>query len=148
MEGKKRKRRRLHVYPRNLLAVSGVIQVSLLTVHIESITRMTTVIVGFYLLAFILASTINILNGYGFTGGGSMMVIAGTLFVTLVQMVFGILYISTILGETAFLQSERVIPQMGYSILLFAGGMLAALLAIFFEFKVYLQKDEIYKYMM
>ncbi|ORC36232.1 hypothetical protein B4O97_06470 [Marispirochaeta aestuarii] len=145
---KKKKRRRVHLYPRNLLALSGFLQVALLTVHIAAITKMTTVIVGFYLLAFILSSTINILNGYGFSAGAGAAAIVGTLLVSCVEFFFGVLYMKAVLTETALLTAEITIPEMYYSLALFAGGMLAAVLALVFEVIVSRKSDDLYRYIM
>jgi len=144
----KKKRKRLHVYPRNLLAVSGVLQVSLLSVHIDAITRMQAVIIGFYLLAFILLTTLNILNGFGFSSRPGISAVLGTLMVTLLQLVFGSLYLMTMIAETSFFTSESSIPAMPLSSALFLLGMIGAFVAIYFELKVFRHADDIYKYMM
>lgn len=148
LKPKKKKRKRLHVYPRNLLTISGILQVCLLQVHIEAITRLLTVIIGFYLLAFILVSTLNILNGFGFASRPNLTAIVGTIFVTLCQLLFGVLYIVTIVKETALFSSESSTPQMIFSVSFFILGMLSAFVAMYFEIKVYRHADDIYQYMM
>jgi hypothetical protein len=148
IEQKKKKRKRLHVYPRNLLAISGILQISFLQVHIEAIIRIQNVIIGFYLLSFILATTINILNGFGFSTKPNLAAILGTAFVTFIQIIFGILYTSLIVIETNMFSSQHTLPVMIVSVIFFILGILSALAALFFEIKVFRHADEIYQYMM
>lgn len=148
LKPKKLKRKRLHVYPRNLLTISGILQVCLLQVHIAAIVRLYNVIIGCYLLAFILFSTINILNGFGFATRPSLTAIVGTIFVTLCQMLFGILYISMVITETKLFTSEITLPVMIFSVIFFILGMLSTIIAMYFEIKVFRHADDIYQYMM
>ena len=53
-----------------------------------------------------------------------------------------------VLTETAFLTAEITIPEMYYSLALFAGGMLAAVLALVFEVIVSRKSDDLYRYIM
>jgi len=145
---KKVKRKRLHVYPRNLLAVSGILQVAFLNLHIEAIVRIQNVIIGFYLLAFILFTTLNIVNGFGFSTKPNLAAILGTAFVTLIQILFGALYSSLIITETDMFSSEHTLPIMIVSVTFFILGILSAIVALFYEIKVFRHADEIYQYMM
>lgn len=82
-----------------ILVISGLIQSGVIKTHINFIISLYSQIIGFYMFAFVLFTIVNILNGVNFSSKKSLVPLVSTYVTSAIQIMFGWLYVSTVLSE-------------------------------------------------
>lgn len=123
----------------NILVFSGLFQLAVISLHVKMIINLYSQIVGVYLFVFVLLTIMNILNGSNFTGKKSVINIVAIYFVTLLQLVFGVLFTLVAINEVYWIPEVIMDQTMIFSIsaigVSIVASIAAAVTATVFHFK-------------
>lgn len=125
----KKKRMRLSSFVSTILVLSGLMQTAVLRIHIEMIINLFSTIIGFYMFCFVLLTIINILNGSNFSPQKSKINIVVIYLITLLQILFGGLYIGVAINEVNTIAEVSMTSGMVQSFIFFGISMLASIIA-------------------
>ncbi len=143
----KLKRLRLSKVVSSIFVMSGLFQCAVMKTHIDMIVNLFSTIIGFYLFVFILTTVINILNGTNFSSKKSKLNIFSAYFITVIQIIIGILFILTALKEVDLIAEVSLNARMIKSFVFMGVSMLASIIACVVATVFYYREEEMDMYL-